>query len=128
MKDFVMYHNPDAMGIEVESMPGLSIVTDKEPKGIEGSRIWLLTGRGSPRRYFLRSWFIVDRIEPEPTGRFKSKLSGTSGKVFDPMIELNQEPWFADFVRSQGRFAFGFQAIKEERFVKGLKRVARLEE
>lgn len=126
MKNFVMYHNPDAMGSDVESMPGLSIVTDKEPKDIYESRVWLLTGRGSPRKYFLRSWFMVDQIEPEPTGKFKSKLSGKSGKVFDPMIELNQEPWFLDFLRSQGSFAFGFQAIKDERFVRGLENTAGL--
>lgn len=124
MADFVMYHNPEKMSVDVEAMPAFSIVTNKEPKDVCGSRVWLLTGRGSPRKYYLRSYFTVDRHEQNRTPEFKTLLSGNSGKAFNPMIELNEEPWFEDFKRSQQNFRLGFQLIKEDRFIHGLELLA----
>lgn len=123
MKDFVVYHNPDSMGVDVRSMDALSIVTDKKIRDVQDSRVWLLTGKGSPRVFLLRSYFIVDRIENNTEG-FQTKLSAKKGRVFDPMVEMNQEGWFDDFKKSQGNFAFGLQRIKEDRFVRGLEGLA----
>lgn len=124
MRDFVVYHNPEAMGVDVEAVDAFSIVTDKTSVDPYGIRIWLLSGRGKPRTFVLRSWFIVDSVEPGRGDGYKTKLSGKSGEVFEPVIDLNNEDWFQDFKRNQGNFAFGFNAINEDRFIKALETVA----
>jgi|SRR6478609_321102 len=122
MKDFVVYHNPDVMGQSVEQVDGLSIVTDKKVSDMQGNRVWLMTGEGTPRTFLLRSYFIVDRFEIGDG--YKTKLSGKDGKVFEPMLELNAQEWFDDFKNSQGNFAFGLQRIKNEQFIRGLEDLA----
>jgi hypothetical protein len=122
MKDFAVYHNPDVMGLSVEKIDGLSIVTDKKVSDMQGHRVWLMTGEGRPRTFLLRSYFIVDRFEIGDG--YQTKLSGKDGRVFDPMLELNKEEWFDDFKRSQGNFAFGLQRIKDEEFIRGLEALA----
>ena len=124
MKDFIVYHNPEKMRADVQEVNALSIVTNKTPVDPSGCRIWLMSGRGRPRTFVLRSWFIVDSVEAGRGDGYKTKLSGKSGEVFDPVIELNDEPWFHDFKQNQGNFAFGFNAINEDRFVKALETVA----
>lgn len=84
----------------------------------------MLTGRGAPRIFLLRSYFIVDYIQSGTGDGFETKLSGKSGKKLEPMVELNNEEWFEDFRRSQGNFSFGLQRIKQERFIRGLEMVA----
>jgi hypothetical protein len=42
MKDYIVYHNPDVMGVEVTNADGRSIVTNKNVGDVRGSRIWLL--------------------------------------------------------------------------------------
>ena len=124
MKDYLVYHNPDQRGVDVTEVEPFAIVTDKPaPRGVIGSRVWLLTGRGRPRTFLLRSYFIVDQVE---TGgvRFQTRLSGEKGKVFQPMLELNHEEWFDALKRNQRNFASGLQSIKDERFVRGLEELA----
>ena len=124
MKDFLVYHNPDVMGIDVTKMSPLSIVTNKPVTAdVKGNRVWLLTASGRPRTFLLRSCFIVDQVDQNVDG-FQTKLSGATGQVFDPMIELNDEKWFGDFKKSQGNFAFGLQRIQDERFILGLEQLA----
>jgi hypothetical protein len=126
MKNFLVYHNPDKMHCEVTEVHALEIVTNRPaPRDAIGSRVWLITGRGRPRTFLLRSWFIVDKAG-EADGEFKTKLSGTQGKVFEPMIELNQEEWLDDLKRQQRNFASGLQSITNEQVVRGLKGVAGL--
>jgi hypothetical protein len=110
---------------DVESVDALSIVTDKRIADPYGDRVWLLSGRGNPRTFVLRSWFVVDSVESGANDGYETKLAGKSGEVFDPVIELNREPWFEDFKREQGNFGFGFNRIKD-RFAKALEEVAKL--
>jgi hypothetical protein len=123
MKDYVVYHNPDAMGFELTTSDNRSIVTDKTVGDVRGNRVWLLTGKDTPRTFLLHSYFFVDDIEPGDDDGFRTRLIGT-GRVFDPMPVLNYEDWFDDFKKNQGNFAFGFQHIKDRRFIEGLETVA----
>jgi hypothetical protein len=124
MKDFLVYHNPDSMQCPVTAVDAKSIVTDKKVHDVEGSRVWLITGEGSPRQFLLRSCFVVDQVDEATRSKFKTKLSGHIGQVFEPMIPLNPEIWFKAFKRSQGNFAFGLQPINRREFVAGLERAA----
>jgi hypothetical protein len=126
MKDYVVYHNPDVMSSELAATDDdrHSIVTDKKVSDVRGSRVWLLTGKGSPRTFSLHSYFVVDDIQPGTEDGFQTRLAG-AGEGFDPMPTLNDEEWFDDFKRTLGNFAFGFQHITEPRFIEGLEAVAK---
>jgi hypothetical protein len=83
------------------------------PKNIIGSRVWLITGEGTPRTYFLRSWFIVDAALPGTEHGFKTKLMGKKCQVYDPMVMLSEQGWFREFKRRQGNFGLGLQVITD---------------
>lgn len=125
MKDYVVYHNPDVMRTPVTKIdPPFLAVTNKKVADERGSRVWVLTGEGKPRTFFVRSYFFVDEIGSGAAYGFETKLSGTTGKVFAPMIRLDDLEWFDDFKLTQGNFSLGFNAITETRFIKGLEAIA----
>jgi len=125
MSHYVVYHNPDAMDYPASEIVGFSVVTDKAvPPDLEGSTIWLLTGEGSPRRYYLVQRFTADRIESGEDQGFRTRVAAGTGDHFRPMIRIDEEQWFRDFLRSQGNFAFGLQRITDEQFIGGLEEVA----
>jgi hypothetical protein len=111
MKDYVVYHNPDKMGGRVRDFPSCEAVTGKTVKeNVIGSRVWLITGEGKPRTFLLRSCFIVDQVLTRGHEEYKTKLTGSDCRIFEPMIELEGR-WFHTFKRKQGNFSRGFQVI-----------------
>jgi hypothetical protein len=125
MSHYVVYHNPDAMGYPASDVTGFSVVTDKSaPSDSQGSTIWLLTGEGTPRQYYLVQRFGADRIESGADQGFRTRIAADTGDHFRPMIRIDEEEWFRDFQRSQGNFSFGLQRVNDDRFIKGLEEVA----
>ena len=123
--DYVAYHSAEAMGYPASAVRTLTIVTNKRvAPGALGARVWLVAGEGRPRRYYLRGWFTVDTVESGADEGYRTRVHGTSGALFRPMRPIDGEPWFDDFRRSQGSFAFGFQRIADRRFVRALERAA----
>jgi hypothetical protein len=120
MKDFVVYHNPKKMGYPASKVDVLSIVTNKSGSGAKGARVWLITGEGKPMRFSLRGIFTVDAVGLSDHPKYKIEVSGSAGRLFDPMPAIDQEEWFPAFKHTQGNFAFGFQPIGDLRVVKGL--------
>jgi hypothetical protein len=122
VSDFVVYHNPDSMGYPAEQVDTLSIVTDKSANTALGSRIWLITGEGTPRTFYLCGWFTATSVGPDPNGDFNTVVEGTVGVMLRkkrwPI--LNHLPWFPPFKENQGNFAFGFQPINQRAVVQGL--------
>lgn len=125
MTDYVVYHKAELMGYDALDVDKLAIYTKKPASGAIGSRVWLIAGEGSPRKYRLRATFLIGGIEPSDKPPFKSRVSGTDGQFLDPMPLLNSQPWFPAFVEEQGRFAFGFNPIKNADAEKGLRAVLR---
>lgn len=113
MRDFIQYHKPEVMG---EYRPGrrFGIVTTKPVSKLLGDRIWLLTGQGKSRKYYLFEVFIVDEINP---GRRKSFLGnqvlGTQGTQFTPPLLIQRYPWFTELMRSTRNFYNALQRIDE---------------
>ncbi|MEO7733556.1 MAG: hypothetical protein ABIY55_21515 [Kofleriaceae bacterium] len=125
MKDVLVYHNPDAMGYPASEVKEPVIVTNKRVgEDAKGDRIWLITGEGRPRRYFLRGWFTVSEVVSGEDDGFRTQVSGSKAHFFRPMREISDEVWLPDFRRSQGNFAFGYQVIGQPRFVRGLEKAA----
>jgi len=122
LKDYVVYHNPVKMKGPVTGVNPCMIVTNKSVKEIIGSRVWLITGEGTPRTYFLRSWFIVDAALSGTEHGFKTKLIGKECRIFDPMVMLSDQDWFEEFKRTQGNFSLGLQVITDRNSILGLER------
>lgn len=121
MPDIVVYHNPDSMGLPASDVDEPDIFTNKRVShAAVGNRIWLLTGEGRPRRFFLRGVFTISGIGAGDERGFRTRIRGAHARFFSPMIDLTNEEWFSDFKRSQGNFASGSQAIGDERVVRGL--------
>jgi hypothetical protein len=123
MHDYVVYHKAEKMGYPAIDIDNLAIYTKKPTEGTKGSRIWLIAGEGSPRRYYLRATFSIGSVEPSDKPAFKYRVVGTDGQLLDPMPMLNGETWLPSFVEEQGRFAFGFNRIKNATVVEALRKV-----
>jgi hypothetical protein len=121
MVDYVVYHKAEKMGYPVLDVGHLAVYTKKPTDGTAGSRIWLIAGEGSPRSYFLRATFLIKSVEHSDRPDFISLITGTDGQLLDPMPQLNGEPWMKDFVKEQGRIAFGFNRIKNCAALDGLR-------
>ncbi len=123
MNDYVVYHKAEKMGYPALDIDNLAIYTKKPTDGKNGSRIWLIAGEESPRKYYLRATFLIGNVEPSDKPKFISRLTGTDGQLLDPMPLLNSEAWFSEFVEEQGRFAFGFNKINNHEAKEGLRKV-----
>jgi hypothetical protein len=96
MRHFLVYHNPDAMGYSLNENSAeesdFSIITNKPVRTLLGDRIWLITGEGRPRRYYLCETFIVDAIDRDQESVYTNIAKGTEGQRFLPMIQLDDQP------------------------------------
>jgi hypothetical protein len=125
MSEYVVYHNPGRMGYSARDVDVLSIVTNKSATGAKGARVWLITGEGkSPKQYYLRGVFTVESVSKSTHPEFKIQVAGSAGKLFDPMVRIDTQPWFNQFRSSQGNFGLGFQPINDPVVVRGLRGVA----
>lgn len=123
MSDYVVYHKAERMGYPALDIENLAIYTNKPTNGTNGNRIWLIAGEGRPRKYFLRATFLINSVESSEKPEFTTRVIGTDGQLLDPMPLLNEESWFASFVEEQGRFAFGFNQIKNAKAVEALRKI-----
>jgi hypothetical protein len=127
MSHYVVYHNPDIMGYSASQIPSnkFSVLTNKSAGAdVQGSTIWLVTGEGTLRNYYLVLRFTADVIESGEAEGFATKISSTTGERFSPLRRIDEEEWFPDFRHSQGNFSLGLQRISDERFIKGFEEVA----
>jgi len=125
MQHYVVYHS-DKMPYPAEHVRELAVLTNKTIGDVEGSRVWLLTGKGeTPKQFFLVSTFIADNIDRSGREGYKTKVSGTKGRLFPaPFVRLDHRPWFQPFQQEQGNFAFGFQPIGSADAIAGLTEAA----
>lgn len=99
---YVQYHNSQIMGeIQDRDIDSFGISTSKSFADLIGSHIWLVSGMGKPRKYFLHYYFVADRIRrlPKSSG-FKFSVSGDIGRIFEPAISISNLPWFKAFLKS----------------------------
>lgn len=117
---YLVYHNPDTMGYDVRTIEGFSIVTTRPVGKAIGCRVWLITGRGTPRSYARTHTFIAETLETDIQQTGVNRVSASTGIKFGPEIRIDQLSWFPDFQRTMGNFGFGFQRIADERFITAL--------
>jgi len=118
VEHFVQYHNPDIVGTDVAYVAEheeFAVGTNKTPpRGLLGSRVWLIGGEGRPRRYFLCYHFLADRVVDAPDDHFRYTISGAEGRRFVPPLDLTDEPWFAAFLKFNANFSLGLRRIPGE--------------
>lgn len=127
MKDYLVYHNPDSMGYKASLVKRALILTNKKAAGIEGSRIWMITGEGKPRTYYLCGYFLADTVEINQDGGYQTVIRGRWCKRLrrQKWPVLNEKNWFDDFRSNHGNFAFGLQPITNIRFIHSLEKLVR---
>lgn len=123
MSDYIVYHNPDRRQFPASEVTKFVVLTDKSASGVVGNRVWLITGEGQPRRYFLVLWFIADIVESGEDEGFRTRIAGGRGHKFDPMIPLDDEEWFQELKRTRANFSLGFGPMNESMFVEGFERL-----
>ena len=124
MRHFVPYHNPDKMGSYRQSTKNFGIVTNKLQGVRKGDIIWLLTGEGRPREYFLCETFTVEKISPPSVGRFRYQVSSEDGQSLYRLELDKTSSWFQELLKITGNFRYGLQRISSEAIIAGLKRAA----
>lgn len=124
MDHFVVYHNPDTMNVDASEIEGFGVVTGKSVSSALGARIWVITGRGVPRRYSLVQTFVAEYAGPDTENPGFNLVTAESGQSFRPEIEIGKSDWFSDFRNSMGNVGFGFQRLKEARFIRALERAS----
>ena len=125
MRHFVQYHNPDVMGRYKASHRRFGIVTNKPVGALLGNRVWLVTGSGKPRRYYLCSSFVVNRLERVDDGEFRNHAQGADGRDFVPFIEIGAMPWFAKLLKTTANFSLGLVQIRSTVTIRGLQKFLR---
>lgn len=103
-----------------DDLGSFGIVTNSPVREIEGSTVWLIKGKGSPKKYSLCYQFIAEGVESGEEHGFKHRVYGSKGSWHKPAIELNSMAWFPDFRKAQGNFAFGLSPINQPEVVSGL--------
>lgn len=115
MEHYVQYRNPDLVGRDcTEGIGGAFVIGTN--KGLvyrlPGNTVWVVCGQGRPRRYFLRSRFIVDEVgEDADEPLFRYYAQGRVGQWLQPPLPLDRLPWFAEFRHLQSNFSFGLNPI-----------------
>ena len=124
MEHYVAYHNADKMGYaDIEQM---RVYTSKAvgPEMI-GDHVWLVVGKGkTDKTYFLGCRFIIGEVAPSDIGDFKSQVSGGDGRVFGPMIPLEDLDWFENFRKDCQYFSLGLREIRDRRVVQEFEKLA----
>jgi hypothetical protein len=126
VRHFVQYHNPDKVGRGVETTTSLYVYTNKYLPAlpIEGSVVWLVAGEGRPRRYFLAYWFVAETVEAADHPAFLHRIAGRVGGFLRPKARLDLLPWFPEFRRAQGNFAFGLNPLTASEWVEAFAELA----
>ena len=120
MAHFVQYHNPDVMD-PFRPSTTFGILTNKRGSLRQGDTIWLVTGEGRPREYFLCETFVVGRVASKAAGKFKYQVSGSDGKSLYPLKIDKTTSWFRELLRVTGNFRYGLQPIRNQSILGALK-------
>jgi hypothetical protein len=112
-KHFVQYHKTDQYGPPGSRSRSFGIETNKSVDGLHGNTVWLISGEGTPKKYFLECRFVADKagVIDEPETDFRYFVKGKNGVRFRPLIPLNGYAWFDRLRRSLADFGAGLSEI-----------------
>lgn len=123
MTDFVVYHNqdteggpPGTLGPAARSDRNFSIGTAKpNPEQLlDHSRVWVVSGRGAPKKWALHYWFIPSGFGPSPRGSARpTSVYGKQGASAPSRqgVPLDKFEWFKRLYVDRKLFSFGLQSL-----------------
>lgn len=113
MRHYVQYHNSKCL--RPPSAEAGHVVTNKSitAQDLEGSRIWLIEGRGggSPKAYFLHTTFLVQEVCDSTEPGFTLQLTGKPDASAHLPRQIPAGPVLDQLMRCTGRFGFGLTEI-----------------
>jgi hypothetical protein len=125
MRHFVAYHSEKRMGYTAEESDPFGLYTSKNVSNPIGDTVWIIAGKGgTPKQYFLASWFVISKVTPANHPDFGLTLSGQEGGAFDPMPRLDVMEWFPDFRRRMANFSIGLTELRQPAVIEALRQVA----
>ena len=94
---YVQYHKTDKYGPPLIS-GNTFVLTKKTTDGVHGCTVWLISGEGTPKRYFLEYYFVVDQVSETTTDDpdFNFVVRGKRGKTVRPRVALDEYAWFQE--------------------------------
>lgn len=122
MRNFVAYHSIEKMGYEYPIGGNLCFYTKKHgvAAGAIDNLVWVIEGikiSGKLTTYALCGVYIVTHVL-EKDGF--SVLHGVALMEWPDPIELNDLPWFANFLKQSANFSLGFRGVDDPVYVKAL--------
>lgn len=117
----MQYHNVERQGpLHPDERP--AIFTAKSVQALLGDRIWLVSGEGRPRAYYLNGSFEVSELSSAAQeGEMNEAWGGDFDRWLEKPVRIDAEPWFEDLRRATGNFAFGLERINDARIIQGLR-------
>jgi hypothetical protein len=99
LRHFFAYHSPEVMGCTAEECDGLGFLTSKDFGDPIGDVLWFVGKAPKVKRYFLRSYYVIEGIGPSNHPDFDHSLFGSDNHagLFDPMPELTTLQWFQEY-------------------------------
>lgn len=123
MKNCIIYHNPEKMGYSLNTVTDFIAFTNRKVNDEDiGSKVWLITGEGKPKEYFLKMYFVIEDIKSGVEKNFKTKLIGSKGKILNSMVRIDNLPWFNEFRKQMANFR-GFAEIKHKKYIDELEKL-----
>jgi hypothetical protein len=124
MPHYLIFHNPEKMGYSLDTVKDFTAFTNRKVKDENiGSKVWLITEEGRPRKYFLKMYFIIEDIKSDKEKNFKTKLIDSAGKRLNFMKRIDNLAWFDEFRKQMANFR-GFAEIKQQKFIEELEKLA----
>ena len=122
--DFIAYHSVRTMGYDCKPTKNFRFISRKPESFLRraiGSRVWVVVGTCDRTRtnYRLDGVFTPSKVQSKSDGYL---ILGT-GTPFRPPFEVTASPWFAELLREQNKFSFGFNRIRGESIVVELQRL-----
>jgi hypothetical protein len=109
MSDFVVYHNQDDRGgpPRRRGTGPFSIYSDKPSlERLLGNRVWVVSGRGTPKKWSLHYWFRPSAVEPRGVrGEVGAAAPAADG------VSLDRFEWFKRLYVDRKLFSFGLQSL-----------------
>lgn len=123
--NYIAYHSSEVMGREygppAERFHFYSQKAESFLRQAIGRRVWVIasTRSGSRTSYRLAGMFTPSTVRPENDG---FGILG-NGVPFRPPLEVTTLPWFAELLREQNRFSYGFNRIRNAKIVAEMHRL-----
>jgi len=126
LRHFFAYHSPEVMGCTADECDGLGFLTSKDFGDPIADVLWFVGKAARVKRYFLRSFYVIEGIGPSDHPDFDHTLFGSEehAGLFDPMPKLTNLRWFQEyFPRTTCARGFGMD-VMEPSAVERFKKVA----